>query len=817
MEDKDKSKETPSLAENQGIIEFTASSGRTSIRQASNKVKLMLTLFSVFAYVASFLLIYYMRDYGMGVVAIIPVIVVGWLYGCVAGICTAILTFFTNILMFEYLGVDWIDRIILKGIGISAAVAYMFIGAAVGRLSDLSIQVVKELSHRKQAEDSLKKAHAELELRVTERTDELRKVKDHLDNIIESSLDCIIVSDEKGCITRVNKSFMKLTGYEKEDVVGNATMEISITKEGTYEATTGEMVEIGDEHFKNARQMVEKLFKEGEITDWESYFFRKDKKIVPVEVNMALLYNEKGEVIGSIGVNRDITERKKNEASFIKIKAALDSSNDAIGMTDANMKILYLNKSFLDMFGYPIEEIEKMGIPEVYRDADFVKKVMQGLTDGKTWEGEVQIRSRDGKDPVCFLSTSPIFDDKGVIIGYFGRHTDITARKEIEHKLLQSEKLKSLGELAGGVAHDFNNVLAAILGNAQLLKMSMENPQGIEERRKTIHELKQGLDVIEKAAKDGAETVRRIQEFARTRDEDKYFTAVNINEVIADALNFTKMRWKDDAESKEIKINIQKELSTLPTTAGSGAELREVMVNLINNAIDAMPEGGDIKIKTFLEDGQVCIRVQDTGGGIPSDRKDRIFDPFFTTKGVQSSGLGLSVSYGIINRHRGTIVVDSVEGEGTTFTIKLPLSDGVVEAEQGKLIEVEHRKAKILVIEDEEQVRNLLSAILTKGGHEVETATGGSQGIEMFEKNEFDLVFTDLGMPGISGWQVAEKIKSINEKAPVALITGWNIELKEFELEKSGVDLIVQKPFEVNQVLRLVQEGMMLRDKFKTD
>jgi signal transduction histidine kinase len=317
----------------------------------------------------------------------------------------------------------------------------------------------------------------------------------------------------------------------------------------------------------------------------------------------------------------------------------------------------------------------------------------------------------------------------------------------VEHKLLQSEKLKSLGELAGGVAHDFNNVLAAILGRAQLLKMIFEPPPGKEERRKSMIELKENLDIIEQASRDGAETVRRIQEFARRRGDDKNFGTVDLNEIIDNALDFTKMKWKDDAESKGIKITIQKELSILPTTSGSASELREVFTNLINNSIDAMPQGGSIKMKTFKEDSHISIKVEDTGVGIPKTMRDRVFDPFFTTKGVQSSGLGLSVSYGIINRHRGTISADSIEGKGTTFTIKLPISEKVIETEQVKPIPEEQRKAKILVIEDEENVRDILSAILIEGGHQVETAIDGSQGIEMFEKKEFDLVFSDLGTP----------------------------------------------------------------------
>jgi len=347
------------------------------------------------------------------------------------------------------------------------------------------------------------------------------------------------------------------------------------------------------------------------------------------------------------------------------------------------------------------------------------------------------------------------------------------------------------------------------------LKMIVETPPEKEERRKSVIELKEGLEIIEKASRDGAETVRRIQEFARRRDDDKYFTSVDINEIVDNALEFTRMKWKDNAESQGIKINIKKELSTLPITSGSAAELREVLTNLINNAVDAMPQGGEIKIKTYQEDTHITIKVEDTGVGIPRALRDRIFDPFFTTKGVKSTGLGMSVSYGIINRHHGTISVDSTEGEETTFTIKLPISEKVIEEEKVRHFEDEAKKARILVIEDEEPVRNLLSDILKKGGHKVEVVSDGNQGIEVFKEKAFDLVFTDLGMPGMSGWQVAEKIKNINEKIPVALITGWNVELKQSEMKESSVDLIVHKPFEVEQVLNLVQEGMILRDRFK--
>ena len=325
---------------------------------------------------------------------------------------------------------------------------------------------------------------------------------------------------------------------------------------------------------------------------------------------------------------------------------------------------------------------------------------------------------------VSFALTNP---QKDTVIAVM---RDITNRKEMENKLLQSEKLKSLGELAGGVAHDFNNVLAAILGRVQLLKMQFNPPDGIQEQRKSMLNLIKSLEIIEKASFDGAETVRRIQEFARKRADDKDFTQIEINELLENSLEFTRMRWKDQTESKGISVDIQREFSQLAPTLGSASELREVFTNIINNAIDAMPEGGTLKITTCKEDDLIVINIADTGVGIPEGVVDRIFDPFYTTKGVRSTGLGMSISYGIINRHKGTIGVESREGQGTTFTIKLPvIEEFSTTKERTKAIPLEQRKARILIVEDEEEVRNLLSEILAIGEHEVEVAANGTQGL----------------------------------------------------------------------------------------
>ena len=484
-------------------------------------------------------------------------------------------------------------------------------------------------------------------------------------------------------------------------------------------------------------------------------------------------------------------------------------------IVSVNGKIAQVNSKAEEIYGYSKAELLGQAphilTPEQYRKRhiEMLDEILNSEEMKKTNFEEEGVK-KDGSLFPIEISFTITGQEENMVIAVI---RDITERKEIEHKLLQSKKLKSLGELAGGVAHDFNNVLAAILGRVQLARMILKDPQGEQERRKSVAELNKSLEVIEKASLDGAETVRRIQELSRKREDDKYFTEVDLNKVIEDVLEFTKVRWKDQAEANGIKFKIKKDLASVAPVAGSNSDLREVFTNIFNNAIDAMSQGGNIIIQTLQENSHITAYVKDSGIGIPEPIRDMIFDPFFTTKGVESTGLGLSVSYGIITRHRGTITVDSTEGQGTTFSIRLPISENIIKENKPQPISRMQRKARLLVIEDERGVRELLSDILTGGGHEVETAPNGREGMKIFKKGKFDLVFTDLGMPGMTGLQVAETIKKIDGKTPVVLITGWELQLKDSELKKSGINLVVNKPFKMEQVLRLVQESMKQREK----
>jgi signal transduction histidine kinase/CheY-like chemotaxis protein len=377
----------------------------------------------------------------------------------------------------------------------------------------------------------------------------------------------------------------------------------------------------------------------------------------------------------------------------------------------------------------------------------------------------------------------------------------LTELKQAQEQIIQTEKLKALGEMASGVAHDFNNLLAVILGNIQLLSYQLDQ-LGLEE-------IRERLKAIERSSKDGAETVRRIQEFTGIR-RDKEFSPVSINELLHGVIVVTEPRWKDQTQRRGIHIDLSTQLEEVPFVLGSPSELREVLTNIVFNAIDAMPEGGRLTLSTHhpAEDW-VEVRVSDTGVGMTEEVKRRIFDPFFTTKGVTNSGLGMSVSYGIIKRHGGEILVESSPGKGSTFAIHLPTGYFAEEPEANDAeFPSETPSARILVVEDDASVQEILGQMLVAKGHRVVVASDGEEGIAKFKTGQFDLVFTDLGMPKLSGWEVGKILKKIDPHVPIAMITGWGVEVHREKMLESGIDIILPKPFDFEQISQIISKAL---------
>ncbi|MGH7262578.1 MAG: GAF domain-containing protein [Candidatus Rokuibacteriota bacterium] len=371
-----------------------------------------------------------------------------------------------------------------------------------------------------------------------------------------------------------------------------------------------------------------------------------------------------------------------------------------------------------------------------------------------------------------------------------------------QEQLIQSEKTRALGEMAAGIAHEFNNILAIIVGKTQLMR----------ERGPEVS-LRDDLGVIEEAAWRAADTVRRLQRFALTRMEEKP-SLLDLNKLIEDAVTLTRPRWKDEAEARGVRIEVVTDLEETPPVLGNPADLREVVTNLILNALDAMSNGGRLVLSTRNQQDAVELVVTDTGVGMPQEVRRRVFEPFFTTRSPQRSGLGLSVVQGIVARHKGRIEIESQEGRGTTCWVRLPTGSATGAAAAPTPEPPSPRApgaAAILVIEDEDHLRRTLVEILTGAGHSVQAARDGLDGLARFQRGRFDLVMTDLSMPECSGLEVARALKKMNPAPPVVLMTGWGDFLDPARIQEAGVDLMIVKPYRVERVLNVVADALKLR------
>ncbi len=368
-------------------------------------------------------------------------------------------------------------------------------------------------------------------------------------------------------------------------------------------------------------------------------------------------------------------EFQEVEESEERYRQIVESAHDAVAVLDEMNRIKWFNGRLLQLTERLPEELMGMELTRLMEglDDEAIQKLMKGSSSGEKLniqEVDVFRKNRERRRAEVSAARFSLSDRKAYTIFYL---KDITDREKMEDRLIRSEKLRALGEMAAGVAHDFNNVLGAILGRVQLIKLGLERTEdGIDAMP---HEtLQRELSVIEQAALDGAHTIKKIQEFTREKGDECLFVPLNMNEIMEGAIELMKTKIKDEADERGISIKVQTINNEISSVMGNPAELREVLVNLMMNSIDAMPEGGTITFKTGMENGHVSIEVVDDGIGIPESIRKRIFDPFFTTKGVQRSGLGLSISYGIIHRHQGEIRAESRVGMGTTFRIELPIS-----------------------------------------------------------------------------------------------------------------------------------------------
>ncbi len=487
------------------------------------------------------------------------------------------------------------------------------------------------------------------------------------------------------------------------------------------------------------------------------------------------------------------------------LTSIMEHAGDAILTINTQREITSWNEAAEKLFGYTAVEVLGQSITFFHppKQAALIQEVRDKVYQQKQpYTYDTERLHKDGTLIPVSVTISPILDERGEIKGFCSIYRDLRKRKQLEQQFIQAEKFRALGEMANGIAHNFNNLLATILGRTQLLLDSV-----------TDKELQQNLQIIEKAALDGAETVRHLQQFSRQETSSPPLP-MQLNNLITEALEMTRPRWKDGAQQQGIQITPVLELSELPLTMGHPIEIKEVLIALILNALDAMPQGGKLSFRTWQDHSTLYCSVSDTGLGIPPQILNRIFEPFFTTKEIgKGTGMGLSTVYGILAAQGGTITVNSQEGEGTTFTFSLPLKRPSTAIALSPLppspaLPVTGR---ILVIEDEEPVRTLLSEILQRAGHQVTATATGKEALASFQQQTFDLVITDLGLPEINGWEVARQIRQSDTTLPIIMVTGWGLQVLEQEQEKIQalqIERVIAKPFDITGLLHAVQEAL---------
>lgn len=635
--------------------------------------------------------------------------------------------------------------------------------------------IVRDVSERKESER-----------RLTESENRLR-------SIIESEPECVKLLDRVGRILEINASGLAMLEADSlEEIQGKECAELLI------------------ECYRPAfRELIGSVFDgeqcslEFEIVGLKGTRRWLDSRAVP-------LRDAGGDITAVLAVTRDVTQQKQAEQTIHESESRFRTLVENI--PGAVYRSAYDKKWTMTFISEPIKDISG------YPASDFIENVRPYTSivhpeDDPTVREEVD---RAWKDRRSFLLEYRIFNARGEIrwvhekgrvmekdgeVYIDGVILDITDRKSAEdslkdsnlrlgetldelqraqERIIQTERLRALGEMASGIAHDINNSLSSVTMFSSLAARQKEVPERV----------KSCIENIQKAAQDATNTVSRMRDFYRPRSSNESFEPVDLNEVVRDVFTLTQAKWKDEPLATGIHIEVVTDLLATHKVSANLSEMREVLTNFVFNAVDAMPDGGTIRTSTRDEGNEVLVTVSDTGLGMDDETKRRMFEPFFTSKGHHGTGLGLSVCWGIIKRHAGEIAVSSEEQQGTAITIRLP----IVRERQTRIEKKREPlpSLRLLCIDDEDMVREGLQQLLTDMGHQVTVAADGEAGLQAFIPGGFDVVITDLGMPKLTGAQVANGIRRRSPTTPIILLTGWGQQVDESQFE--GVNLVLSKP-----------------------
>ncbi|MBD5778446.1 response regulator [Pelagicoccus sp. NFK12] len=488
-----------------------------------------------------------------------------------------------------------------------------------------------------------------------------------------------------------------------------------------------------------------------------------------------------------------------------------------------SFRICYANRAFEHMTGYRYSRVAGSSLACLHgpkTNARAILDIEESLQDQSEHNGNILLYRKSGDAFWANAYLTPLRDESG-IANYFAviledatevrNVSDELAKKNVELKtaladlketqknLIQQESLRALGQMASGIAHDFNNLLAPILGFSELL---LTVPKTMQDKGKLTSYLKK----IQVAAQDGAAVVSRLREFYRSQNSPEEFIQILPDELLWQVKELTRHRWKNQAEAKGINIDFQMSMSSGRPIMGNEPELRQVFTNLIINAVDAMTHDGGITVSVSDAAEKVRIVIEDSGCGMNEETRQKCLEPFYTTKGKLGTGLGLSIVFGVVQRHHGTFNIESEEGVGTKIIMEFPAVKREIREELDLRENTEMKSLRIMLVDDEEVLLEVISELLASGGHTVDVYGDPNSAIKAFEHKEYDLVITDRAMPLMSGDQLAAAIKHAAPQTPIYMITGFGDMIKDTGEKPEYIDEVLAKPVPLDVLNRKLAE-----------